>query len=196
MTNFAVLISGRGTNMTAIARAVKGGKLAGRLVFVGSDNPDAPGLETAAKMKIPTEAIDYPGLGRKEAEERLKDLCLEGAVEWIVLAGFMRILSASFVRSWKGRIVNIHPSLLPSFPGGRAIEDAWDYGVKVTGVTVHLVDEGVDTGPIMAQKAVPLRPGETLESLEKRIHKAEHALYWRTLADLFRGDNPKKELNS
>lgn len=192
MTNFAVFISGRGTNMTAIAGALRRGKMAGRLVFVASDNPDSGGLIMAAKMGIPTEVVDYKALGRKEAEDRLNCLCKEGKVEWIVLAGFMRILSEDFVCSWKGRIVNIHPSLLPSFPGTKAIEEAWKYGVKVTGVTVHLVDEGVDTGPIIAQKAVPLRPGDTMESLEKRIHRVEHQLYWRTLADLFGDHNPKR----
>ena len=187
MTSFAVLISGRGTNMAAIARAVARGKLDARLKFVASDNPGAAGLDIARKMGFPAEMLDYGKEGRRGAEQQLALLCSRNNVEWIVLAGFMRLLSPEFVAARRGRIVNIHSSLLPSFPGRDGIGDAWRYGVKITGVTVHLVDEGVDSGPILAQKAVPVRPCDTLESLEKRIHRAEHGLYWKTLAGLFSG---------
>ncbi len=187
MTSFAVLISGRGTNMAAIARAVAGNRLKARLKFVASDNPGAAGLDVARKFGYRAEILDYEKEGRSGAERQLVRLCSLNKVEWIVLAGFMRILSPEFVAAHRGRIVNIHPSLLPSFPGRDGIGDAWKYGVKITGVTVHLVDEGIDSGPILAQKAVPVRPADTPESLEKRIHRVEHGLYWKTLAALFSG---------
>ncbi|MBP6333792.1 MAG: phosphoribosylglycinamide formyltransferase, partial [Aminivibrio sp.] len=158
-----------------------------RLKFVASDNPEAAGLKTAQKMGFPTEILNYGTEGRRGAERQLDSLCSRKKVEWIVLAGFMRILSPEFVTAHRGRIVNIHPSLLPSFPGRDGIGDAWRYGVKITGVTVHLVDEGVDSGPILSQTAVPVRARDTLESLEKRIHRSEHGLYWKTLAALFSG---------
>lgn len=171
--------------MAAIARAVAEEKLKARLEFVASDNPEAAGLKTAKKMGFPTEILDYGKKSRAGAEQQLADLCSRRNVEWVVLAGFMRILSPLFVSAHEGRIVNIHPSLLPAFPGRDGIGDAWRYGVKITGVTIHLVDEGIDSGPIIAQKPVSVRSFETLESLEKRIHRAEHGLYWKTLADLF-----------
>jgi len=184
MASFAVLISGRGTNLAALARAVADSRLNARLAFAASDNPEAAGLEIARKAAIPTFVLDY-GRGKKKAEESLARLCADEGADWIVLAGFMRIISPSFVAARQGRIVNIHPSLLPAFPGRDGIGDAWRYGVKVTGVTVHLVDEGVDTGPILAQKAVEVRPGDTLDLLRQRIQRAERRLYWKTLAALF-----------
>ena len=193
MTSFAVLISGRGTNLAALARAVSDGRLNARLAFAASDNPGAAGLKIAKKAGIPTHRLDYSG-EKRAAEGDLARLCLEEGAEWIVLAGFMRILSPSFVASFRGRIVNIHPSLLPAFPGADGIGDAWRYGVKVTGVTVHLVDEGVDTGPILAQKAVEIRPGDTPDLLRERIQRTERRLYWKTLAELFSSRPPRKEL--
>jgi len=187
MTKFAVLISGRGTNMKAIGRAVLDGRLKAGLSFVASDDPDAPGIALAEKMGFPTEILPYSPGGRSAGEAAIDRLCRSYRAEWIILAGFMRILSPECVRSHKNRIVNIHPSLLPSFPGKDGIGDAWRRGVKITGVTVHLVDEGVDSGPILAQKAVPVLPGDDMDSLEKRIHRTEHALYWKTLAGLFSG---------
>lgn len=187
MTSFAVLISGRGTNMKAIGRAVLDGRLKACLAFVASDNLRAPGIKTAAKMGFSTETLPYDRGGKTIGETRLADLCVSKGVEWIVLAGFMQILSPGFVRAHEGRIVNIHPALLPSFPGKDGIGDAWRGGVKITGITIHLVDEKVDSGPILAQRAIEIRPGDTIESLEKRIHRAEHDLYWKTLAGLFSG---------
>lgn len=191
MTPFAVLISGRGTNMKAIAESVRSGRLPGRIVLVASDNPDAPGLKTAKRMGLETAVLPYAS-GRREAESALKELCISRGSEWIVLAGFMRILSPDFVRSFPRRIVNIHPALLPSFPGRDGIGDAWRRGVKVTGVTVHLVDEGVDSGPILAQRPLAIHPGETLERLEKRIHRLEHRIYPETLLALFTGSLPEE----
>ena len=124
-------------------------------------------------------------MGRAEAEQVLAHRLEEEGVEWVVLAGFMRILSSSFVERFPGRIINIHPSLLPSFPGTQSILEAWEYGVRVTGVTVHIVDGQVDHGPILSQVPVSVEPQASLEALEAAIHAAEHELYWRTLKDLF-----------
>ena len=184
MTSFAILLSGRGSNMEAIAQAVASKKLNGRIAFVASDNPEAAGLKKAADLGLPIAVLPYAE-GKKKGEEELRRLCNIHGAEWIVLAGFLSILSPEIVRSFKNRIVNIHPSLLPSFPGKHGIEDAWRRGVKITGVTVHLVDDGVDTGPILAQQGLKIRPGESLESLEERIHRAEHSLYAKTLSLLF-----------
>lgn len=183
MTSFAILLSGRGSNMEAIAAEVAEKKIPGRIAFVGSDNPEAPGLKKAEVRGLLTAVLPYSE-GKKKGEEELIKLCGIHEVKWIILAGFLSILSPEFVRSFKNHIVNIHPSLLPSFPGKHGIEDAWRRGVKITGVTVHLVDEGVDTGPILAQQALKIRPGESLESLEERIHRVEHSLYGKTLSAL------------
>ncbi|GAB1427781.1 phosphoribosylglycinamide formyltransferase [Aminivibrio sp.] len=187
MTSFAILLSGRGSNMEALAEAVQSKRLSGRIAFVASDNPEAAGLRRAAELGLTTAVLPYSE-GKKKGEEELRRLCDIHRAEWIILAGFLSILSPEFVRSFRSRIVNIHPSLLPSFPGKHGIEDAWRRGVKITGVTVHLVDEGVDTGPILAQQGVEILPGETLESLEERIHRAEHSLYGKTLSLLFAGE--------
>ena len=187
MTKIAVLISGRGTNMKAIGRAVLDGRLKAGLVFVASDAPHASGLALAEKMGFPTEILPYNSRGRSAGEAAIDHLCRSYRAEWIILAGFMRILSPEFVRSHKNRIVNIHPSLLPSFPGKDGIGDAWRRGVNITGVAVRLVEDGVDSGPLLANKAGSVRPGDDMASLEKKIHRAEHALYWKTLAGLFSG---------
>ena len=172
--------------MRAIASAVRSGRLRAQLSFVASDRADALGLRAAERMGFETAVLPYDA-GRAAGEKALAALCTERRIEWIVLAGFMRLLSPAFVDAYRNRIVNIHPALLTSFPGTDGIGDAWRRGVKVTGVTVHLVDEGVDTGPILAQKAVPVKPGDEREDLERRIHRAEHFLYWRTLSELFSG---------
>ncbi|MBL3593679.1 MAG: phosphoribosylglycinamide formyltransferase [Synergistaceae bacterium] len=186
MTTMAILISGRGSNMMALAERCTSGDLDGRIAFVASDRSDAPGLDGARRMGLPTALLPYGERGRMAAEEALSDLITREGVDWIVLAGFMRLLSPSFVDSHRGRIVNIHPSLLPSFPGVDAIGQAWEYGVAVTGVTIHLVDEKMDHGPILAQEALPVLPTEGRQSLEERMHQLEHRLYGDTLKRLFR----------
>lgn len=186
MNKIALLISGAGSNMEAILDRIDSGHLDCRAVFVASDRPGALGIEKAAKRKIRTEILPYRQ-GRERGEARLEELCLETKPDWLVLAGFMKILSPSFVSSHKDRIVNIHPALLPSFPGRHGIEDAWRAGVKVTGVTVHLVDELMDHGRILAQVPVRIRDSYDLTDLEKRIHRAEHQIYWRTLNKLIGG---------
>jgi len=182
----AILISGKGTNMLALIRCFSEGLLPGEVALVATDNPDAPGLKKASEFGVKTFAFPYRSMGRESFETALRACLTAHEVEWILLAGFMKILSPEFVSAYSGRIVNIHPSLLPAFPGLDAIGQAWRYGVKITGVTVHLVDEQVDHGTILAQRALRIREGETLESLEARIHEVEHRLYWRTLRDLFK----------
>ncbi len=183
----AILISGRGSNMEALARRCVAGDLPAEIAFVGADRERIPGLEIARTLGLATAVFSYEELGRERAERQLEEALWSGAVQWIVLAGFMRVLSASFVSSFPQAIVNIHPSLLPAFPGMRSLREAFEYGVRVTGVTVHLVDRQVDHGPILAQEPVLVRDDDTLEALETRVHEVEHDLYWRTLRDLFAG---------
>ncbi len=187
LSSMAILISGRGSNMSVLADRITSGDLPGSISFVGADREKAAGLEAARIRGLATQVFPYDDLGRERAENQLIQALLESGSTWIVLAGFMKILSARFVAEFGGRIVNIHPSLLPAFPGVDAIGQALKYGVKITGVTVHLVDRKVDHGPILAQRAVPVPDGTDRESLEKSIHAAEHDLYWRTLKDLFEG---------
>jgi len=184
MTSVAVLISGRGTNMEAIVKNCKLGKVPANVAFVGSSKNDAEGLVKAKNLGISTIVLPYDE-GRDAAEERLLEELKKNQVEWVILAGFMKILSPKVVRSYMNRIVNIHPSLLPSFPGVNAIKQAFEYGVKVTGVTVHLVDEKVDHGPILAQMPVRISPYDTIETLEKKVHRIEHYLYSEVLKELF-----------
>lgn len=193
MQRIAILISGRGTNMEHLVNRAIAGDFPASVVFVGSDNPEAKGLEKARLLGIETKCYPYRDRERKACEEALiKDI--EAAhIDWVILAGFMKILSPHFVSRFKGKIVNIHPSLLPAFPGTAAIEQAWRHGVRITGVTVHLVDEQVDHGTILSQEAIPVSPGDSLESLETKIHEVEHQLYWKTLRDLFNDGSSTSE---
>ena len=187
--NFAVLASGKGSNLQAILDAVKAGKVRARLKVVFSDKADALALARAVKAKVPTVAHIPPKTfpTREAFDAAVVDFLRKEDVDFVVLAGYMRILSPVFVQAFRNKILNIHPALLPSFKGGHAIQDALDHGVKVTGVTVHLVDEEVDHGPIIAQVPVDIRPKDTLGSLEERIHKAEHALYPKVIDQFSRG---------
>lgn len=193
MKKLAILISGRGTNMKAIFRKIEEGFLPASVSFIATDNSDAHGLAKAKEAGHRTEILPYKTDGRKAAEEYLAGLITETATDLIVLAGFMKILSSSFVNLHKGRIINIHPALLPSFPGAHGIEDAWNYGVKVTGVTVHLVDEEVDHGIILAQEPVMIKDSDTMEDLERRIHEIEHDIYWKTLRKVIQSEEMKIE---
>ena len=196
MTPLGVLLSGRGTNFLALAEAIERGEVPGRIVLVASDRADAPGLERARERSLATAVLPYEE-GRDWGEAALEALLSQHGIRHLVLAGFMRVLSPSFVRRHEGEILNLHPALLPSFPGAHGIRDAWEGGVTVTGVTVHLVDEKVDHGPILAQEAVPVLPGDTLESLEDRIHETEHRIYPRTIARwLLEGDFSRKGRDS
>ena len=178
-----ILISGTGTNMEALLKASITGELPAQVSFVGSDRLEAKGLSTAAALGAQTRVFFYKRDGRAAAEEAIASAVEETHSDWIVLAGFMRVLSPEFVRRFKGRIINIHPALLPAFPGAHGILDAWNAGVPETGVTVHIVDEEVDHGPILAQEKVRRTAEDTLETLEAKIHAVEHQLYKRTLKE-------------
>ena len=175
-TKIGVLISGSGTNLQSIIDHIERGKLKAKLAIVISNKQEVYGLERARKHNIPTRVISHKDFKtREEFEEEIAKVLEEIGCDFIVLAGFMRVLTPSFIRRFKNRIVNIHPALLPSFPGADAQKQAFDYGVKVTGCTVHFVDEGVDTGPIILQKVVPVKDGDTVESLRARILEEEHS---------------------
>lgn len=184
----AVLISGRGSNMEKIAKNCMSGFLDAQVAFVASDTGDASGLEKALALGIPSIVLPYGDEGRTRAEERLLERVVLERIDWLVLAGFMKILSPVFIGKLKGKVVNIHPSLLPAFPGTRSIERAWEAGVQITGVTVHLVDEEIDHGPILAQEPVRVLGSDTLENLERKIHNVEHRMYSRVLRDLASGN--------
>lgn len=172
-----VLISGKGSNLGAIAEAIDEGRCDAKIALVVSDRPDAAGLEIARSRGIETQSLAFTkGMDRDEYSAALADIVAQGAPELVVLAGFMRVLGKSFIQRFGGRMINIHPSLLPAFRGADGVGDALDAGVKITGCTVHLVDEGVDTGKILAQAAVPVLPGDDRASLHARIQRAEHGL--------------------
>jgi len=169
----ATLISGRGTNLQSLIDAEKEGKLSGKIVVVISDNSEAYGLERAKKAFIPIEVLKE----EEEISRKLKEL----GVDLVVLAGFMKILSEEFVKERKNAIINIHPSLLPSFKGLNAQKQAIDYGVRVSGCTTHFVDEGMDTGPIILQKEVEIEKNETVETLSNKILAEEHKMLVKTV---------------
>jgi phosphoribosylglycinamide formyltransferase-1 len=185
-----VLGSGKGSNFVAIAQAIQNGLVPAEVAMVLSDVANAGILQHAQERGIPARFIP-PGAFRTKldpvAEAAFMQALQDAQVDLVVLAGFMRILKGDFLRAFEGRVVNIHPSLLPSFPGLEAWKQALNYGVKVTGCTVHWVDQGVDTGPILAQQAVPVLEGDTVTSLHQRIQDAERTLYPETLARLAQG---------
>lgn len=176
--NIAVFASGRGTNFSAIIRAVKKGKIKASLSLLVCDNPKSLALGKAKRAGIKVALVKREDFATKEDfETKIIGHLEENKIDLIVLAGFMRILSPELVQKYNGRILNIHPALLPSFKGTEGIKDTFDYGAKVTGVTVHFVDEAMDHGPIILQAPVKIEESDTLESLEARIHKIEHKLY-------------------
>lgn len=179
-----VLVSGRGSNLQAILDAIYADRLPlAKVAVVISDNPEAKALQRVAGMGIPTVVIERKNFADRAAfETALADELARHQVDLVVLAGFMRILSACFIHRFPGAIVNIHPSLLPAFPGLDAQGQALRYGVKVAGCTVHFVDEGMDSGPIIMQEAVPVEPQDTEHTLADRILHVEHRLYPRAIA--------------
>ena len=182
MINIGVLASGRGTNLQAIIEAIKEGKVEGRISIVISDNPDAHALERAEQNNIETEYINFKSFkNREDYDKEIMECLKEKDIDLVVLAGYMRILSSYFIKMYKNRIMNIHPALLPSFPGLHAQRQAVEYGVKISGCTVHFVNEGVDSGPVILQKAVEVKDNDTEESLAERILKEEHQIYPRAI---------------
>lgn len=176
--NIAILCSGNGTNLQAIIDGVRSGQIPARIALVVSDNKYAFALKRAEKAGIETLVVEKKDFkSREDLDKAITSGLKQKKVELVVLAGFMRLLSPQFVKEYKNRIINVHPALLPSFKGTRGIKDALDYGVKVTGVTVHFVDEKLDNGPIISQAAVEIKEDDTEESLLERIHKEEHRLY-------------------
>ena len=177
--------------MAAIAEACRTGRIPAEVALVISDVPDAGILERAKERGLRAEFIP-PGSFRtkldEEAERAYIGALREAGADWIVLAGFMRILKGDFLRAFAPRVVNIHPALLPSFPGLEACKQALDYGVKVSGCTVHLVDQGIDTGPIVAQQTVAVLDDDTPDTLRERIQEAERALYPAAIGGLLRGE--------
>lgn len=181
--NLAILISGRGSNMEAILRAVKRKKIPIRPKIVISNKPDAKGLKIAQKLGVKTAVVESTGIkgGSWDYDKRIVSILEENGVTpkngLVCLAGFMRIMSPEFIRRYRGRILNIHPAILPSFPGLHSQRQAVEYGVKYSGCTVHFVDEGVDTGPIILQAVVKVKESDTEEILAKRILRKEHVIY-------------------
>lgn len=191
MTNkhrIGILLSGRGSNFEAIARSIASGKLAGaEIAVVIANKPEAAGLETARRLGLKAVCLPSKGLDRETYDRQVVAELRAAGVELVCLAGFMRLLSAAFVREFPMRILNIHPSLLPAFPGLDAQHQAFDYGAKISGCTVHFVDEKLDHGPIILQAAVPVEAGDTAESLSARILAEEHRLYSEAIAMVLSG---------
>jgi len=172
-----ILLSGRGSNFEAIADNVAAGKIPAEIAIVISNRPEARGLQIARERGIPAMCIPSKGLDRETYDRMVVAELKKRQVDLVCLAGFMRILSPYFIREFPYRILNIHPSLLPAFPGLEAQRQAWEHGVKITGCTVHFVDEGLDSGPIILQAAVPVLNDDTVETLSARILKEEHRIY-------------------
>ena len=171
-----VLLSGRGSNFKAILEGCRRGEIPGTVGIVISDNPNAQGLEIARQAGIPAVALD-PALKRKERNERIAELLRECGVELVCLAGYMRILGPEVVNLFPGRVLNVHPALLPAFPGLEAQRQALEYGVRFAGCTVHFVDNELDHGPIVLQAVGPVEEGDTEETLSARILEQEHRVY-------------------
>jgi len=183
----AILASGAGTNLAAIIKAIASGRLEARVKLVLSNKTDAPALGIARQSGVPVWACDHRAYESREAfDAAMLEATRAQGVDTIALAGYMRVLSPMFVKAYEGRILNIHPAILPSFPGVSGYADAVDYGVRITGCTVHFVDENVDHGPVIIQAAVPIGPNDTAESVMARIHALEYRIYPQALQWLAR----------
>ena len=187
MKRLGILLSGRGSNFVAIADAIAAGRLEAEIAIVISNRADAPGITAARERGFKVAMLPSRGIEREEHGALLARELDQAAVDLICLAGYMRLLSASFIRRYPLRILNIHPSLLPAFPGLGVQQEAIDRGVKVSGCTVHFVDEGLDSGPIVKQAAVPVLDDDTAESLGARILKEEHRIYSEAIALVLSG---------
>ena len=184
----AILLSGRGSNFEAIARNVREGRLHCQIGYVFSNRPDAAGLLRARELGLPHGCLQPSGIDRAAYDAQLAGLLQSRDIDWVCLAGYMRILSGAFISRFAGRILNIHPSLLPAFPGLDAQHQALVHGSKITGCTVHLVDETLDSGPILLQAAVPVLDDDTIETLSERILVEEHRIYSEALAWMLAGN--------
>jgi phosphoribosylglycinamide formyltransferase-1 len=182
-TRVGILISGRGSNMVSLIEGMRDGTIRGEPALVFSNVPDAPGLARAAELGAPTAALSHRGIKpRQEHERRVIEILRQHGVELICLAGYMRLLSPLLVGEYRNRIINIHPALLPSFPGLHAQRQALEHGAKLSGCTVHFVDEECDHGPIILQAAVPVHDDDDDEALSARILEQEHRLYREAVA--------------
>jgi len=188
LKKLGILLSGRGSNFEAIADSIQAGRLHAEIAIVISNRPDAPGLESAKRRGLNAVLIPSKGRVREEHDADVIAALHRAQVDLICLAGYMRLLSPHFIQAFPNRIVNIHPSLLPSFPGMDAQKQALEYGVKVTGCTVHFVDEHLDNGPIILQKTVPVLDGDDVNSLSARILEQEHAAYSEAIGLLLSGE--------
>lgn len=183
-----VLVSGSGSNLQAILDAISAGTLRAECRIVVSNRPNAYALKRAEAAGVKSVALDHKTFESREAfDEALVFHLKDAGVEWVALAGFMRVLTPVFLDAFSGRVVNIHPSLLPAFPGVDAQTQAFEYGVKVAGCTVHFVDSGVDTGPIILQSAVPVLTDDTAETLKARILEQEHKIFVEALDSIEKG---------
>ena len=187
MKKLGVLLSGRGSNLQALIDVARRGELGGEIAVVVSNVETAHGLERARAAGIPAVFRDHRGKKREAFDAEIVEILRAHHVDLVCLAGFMRLVSPVFVRAFAGRIVNIHPALLPAFPGLDAQRQAWEHGAKVSGATVHLVDEGLDSGPIVAQEAVAVHSTDTPDTLAARIVEVEHRLYPRAVRLLLEG---------
>lgn len=188
LKKLGILLSGRGSNFEAIADSIKAGSLHAEIAIVISNRADAPGLESAKRRGLNAQLIPSKGRVREEHDADVIMALKHAQVDLICLAGYMRLLSSDFLRAFPNRIVNIHPSLLPAFPGMDAQKQALEYGVKVTGCTVHFVDEHLDNGPIILQKTVPVLDGDDVHTLSARILEQEHAAYSEAIGLLLSGE--------
>lgn len=187
MRRLGILLSGRGSNFQAIANNIAAGRLDAEIAVVISNRESAPGLQIARSLGLPALAIPSRGLDRTLYDQMVLEELHRHTVDLVCLAGYMRLLSAQFIAAFPRRILNIHPSLLPSFPGLDAQRQALEHGVRISGCTVHFVDENLDSGPIILQAAVPVRDHDTVDTLSARILKEEHRIYSEAIAIVLSG---------
>ncbi len=188
MISLGVLVSGGGTNLQAIIDAIDEGRLDARVALVVSSNPNAFGIERAARAGIETLIMRVSDYDDPEAADgRIVEALLAAEVDYVAMAGYMRMVTPRLLDAFPNKVVNLHPALLPSFPGAHGIADAFEYGVKVTGITVHFANAQMDAGPIIAQRTVDVFENDTLGTLEARIHEAEHELYPQVLQLIAQG---------
>jgi phosphoribosylglycinamide formyltransferase 1 len=188
LKKIGILLSGRGSNFEAIADSIKAVTLQAEIAIVISNRADAPGLESAKRRGLNARLIPSKGRIREEHDAEVIAALKQAQVDLVCLAGYMRLLSPDFIRAFPNRIVNIHPSLLPAFPGMDAQKQALEYGVKVTGCTVHLVDEHLDHGPIILQRTVPVLDGDDVQTLSARILEQEHQAYSEAIGLFLSGE--------